>query len=84
MTDFQTAILVGLLVAIVVFLIIRYLSSSQPDRREESMKITDHNKEVSMYEGKKIELTIAQIAEVNRINNTLTGGEFYKLVRKKK
>lgn len=48
------------------------------------MKITDHNKEVSMYEGKKIELTIAQIAEVNRINNTLTGGEFYKLVRKKK
>jgi len=46
------------------------------------MKITDYNKEVAKKEGGKLNLSIAQIAEVNRINNVLTGGEFYKQIRK--
>lgn len=74
----------GVIISASVFIVLKYLLSNEPDRREEFMKITDHNKEVAEYEGKKVQVTIAQIAEINRINNTLTGGEFYKIVRKKK
>ena len=46
------------------------------------MKITTYNKLVSLREGGKQNLSIAQIAEVNKINNALTDGEFYRSVKK--
>lgn len=47
------------------------------------MKITDYNKLVAILESKKRQVSIAQIAEVNRINNDLTDGEFYRAIRAK-
>lgn len=46
------------------------------------MKITDFSKEVTLEEGKKISLSIAQVKEVLRIVNEKTNGELYKLIKK--
>jgi len=48
------------------------------------MKITDFAKKVAKLEGKKKEISIAQISEVLKVINTLFAGEFYKLIRKMK
>jgi len=45
------------------------------------MKITDWNRWVAFAEGKKKEISIAQIAEVNKINNKMSKGKFYKMIR---
>ena len=45
------------------------------------MKITDFNRVVSQHEGRKEQISIAQIAEVCRVINYLTGGALYKLIR---
>ncbi len=45
------------------------------------MKITTFNKKVAQIEGGKKSISIAQIAEVNKINNKLTNGELYKIIR---
>ena len=84
---FFAALLVGLLVALLVYTGFKYFLSdkSHAEKMEElHMKVTDYNRKVSGREGKKVELTIAQIAEVNRINNELTDGQFYRLVRRRK
>lgn len=49
-----------------------------------NMRISDYNVKVAKLEGKKRQVSIAQIAEINKINNKLTKGEFYKVVRKLK
>lgn len=46
------------------------------------MKITDYNRKVAKLEGKKRAMSIAQIAEVNKINNKLTKGEFYRIIKR--
>ena len=45
------------------------------------MKITTFAEKVAAKEGKKKSLSIAQIAEVLKVVNTLTKGAFYALVR---
>ena len=45
------------------------------------MRVTEFNRVVSQHEGKKEQISIAQIAEVCRVINFLTGGELYKLIR---
>lgn len=45
------------------------------------MKITDVTRAISTLEGGKINLSIAQIAEVLWCLNTVTSGAFYKWVR---
>lgn len=47
------------------------------------MKITDFAKEVTLTEGKKISLSIAQIKEVLKIVNEKTEGGLYKLIKSK-
>ena len=46
------------------------------------MKITLLAKKVSKVEGKKVQVNIAQIAEVLKCINIVLDGEFYKVVRK--
>ena len=46
------------------------------------MKVNEFNKLLSQCEGKKKQLSIAQIAEVTKIINELTDGELYKMIRK--
>ena len=46
------------------------------------MKITDFSVKVAEIEGKKKEISIAQIKEVLRIANELTAGKIYSLIRK--
>jgi hypothetical protein len=46
------------------------------------MKITKFSEEVAEREGKKKQISIAQIKEVLRIVNVLLDGELYKIVRK--
>jgi len=46
------------------------------------MKINDFAKEVSVDEGGKKEMNIAQIKEVLKVTNTLLDGELYKLIKK--
>ena len=48
------------------------------------MKITDFTRKVTLLEGKKREVSIAQVAEILKIVNDLTCGEFYKMVRRLK
>lgn len=45
------------------------------------MKVTDFAKQVTLQEGNKRSLNIAQISEVLKIANELTSGEFYKIIR---
>ena len=45
------------------------------------MKITDFAVKVSELEGKKKQLSIAQIKEVLKVANKLTGGLLYKTIR---
>lgn len=47
------------------------------------MKITEFCKLVSQKEGKKKELSIAQIGEVVRVVNELLDGDLYRLIRQK-
>lgn len=44
------------------------------------MKITQFNKMVCEREGGEAQLNIAQISEVNKINNELTNGILYKAI----
>jgi len=46
------------------------------------MKVTDFAVLVSKLEGKKINLSIAQIKECLKVTNDLLGGELYKAIRK--
>lgn len=46
------------------------------------MKITEFTKAITEHEGKKKNLDIAQIGEVVRLVNEMTGGELYKMIRK--
>lgn len=46
------------------------------------MKITEFTKAITEHEGKKKNLDIAQISEVVRLVNEMTGGELYKMVKK--
>jgi hypothetical protein len=46
------------------------------------MKVSDLALEVAELEGKKKEVSIAQIKEILKCVNTFTNGEFYKWVRK--
>lgn len=43
--------------------------------------IRDFAREVSKYEGGKVNLPIAQISEVLRVINDRTNGEFYKFIK---
>ena len=45
------------------------------------MKVTDFAKDVAIIEGRKKQVSIAQIMEILRIINKLTYGQFYKLIR---
>lgn len=45
------------------------------------MTLNDFAKEVTLVEGKKKSLSIAQIKEVLRAINFLTGGAFYRSIR---
>lgn len=46
------------------------------------MKITDFSKKVSLQEGKKKNVDIAQISEIIKIANELLGGQLYTAIRK--
>ena len=46
------------------------------------MEILEYNRLVTKLEGKKKNLTIADVNEVNRINNDISDGKFYKMVKK--
>lgn len=46
------------------------------------MKITDFNKMITEYEGKKKNIDIAQVSEIVRIANLLTEGTFYSSIKK--
>ena len=46
------------------------------------MKITDFNKIISEYEGKKKNVDIAQISEIMRIANMLTENRLYAEIKK--
>jgi hypothetical protein len=46
------------------------------------MKITDFTRRVANMEGKKVQVNIAQIAEILKIVNTMMGGALYKMIRK--
>lgn len=46
------------------------------------MKITEFTKAITEHEGKKRNLDIAQISEVVRLVNEMTGGELYKMIKK--
>lgn len=46
------------------------------------MKISDFAVEVSMLEGKKKNLSIAQIKEVLKVTDKLLNGELYRIIRK--
>lgn len=48
------------------------------------MKVSDFAVVVAKKEGKKREVSIAQIKEILRIINELVDGELYKLIKKKK
>ena len=45
------------------------------------MKVTDFAKEVTLHEGNKKSLSIAQVAEVLKIVDNLTDGSLYKTIR---
>jgi hypothetical protein len=45
------------------------------------MKINDFAKEVTIREGGKVNLSIAQVKEVLRITNALTFGRLYSWIR---
>ena len=45
------------------------------------MKITDFARRVAAQEGKKKQVSIAQIAEILKVINQLTGGVLYKTIR---
>jgi hypothetical protein len=46
------------------------------------MKVTDFARDISKIEGKKKELSIAQIKEVLKVANDLSGGALYKVIRR--
>ena len=46
------------------------------------MKITTFNQKIAAIEGGKKNLSIAQISEVSKIINQLTGKEYYKMIKK--
>lgn len=46
------------------------------------MKITDFTKLVAKGEGKKVNQSIAQIAETLKVANEKSNGEIYKVIRK--
>ena len=46
------------------------------------MNINDVARVVAVNEGLKKEVNIAQIREILRVINTMTNGEFYKLLRR--
>ncbi len=46
------------------------------------MKVTDFSKQVSLQEGKKKSMDIAQISEILKVANNLLGGELYSAIRK--
>jgi len=48
------------------------------------MKITDFSVAVAMLEGKKKNLSVAQIKEVLKVTNKLLDGDLYKIIRKRK
>jgi predicted DNA-binding antitoxin AbrB/MazE fold protein len=48
------------------------------------MKVTEFARKVTLEEGKKVSLSIAQIMEVLKITNRLLGGGLYKLIREHK
>lgn len=45
------------------------------------MKITDFAKEVTVKEGLKVSISIAQVKEVLRIADKMLGGALYKTIR---
>ncbi len=46
------------------------------------MKITDFTRRVANMESKKVQVNIAQIAEILKIVNAMLGGALYKMIRK--
>lgn len=45
------------------------------------MKITEFAKLVTLKEGKKVPISIAQVGEVLKIVNSLTGGVLYAVIK---
>mgnify|MGYP001465233325 CR=1 FL=1 len=45
------------------------------------MKITTFSEKVAMLEGKKKQISIAQIKEVLKVTNIILDGALYKLIR---
>ena len=48
------------------------------------MNMNDFAREVSYFEGKKVQVNIAQIKEILKVINRLLGGKLYTLVRKER
>jgi hypothetical protein len=46
------------------------------------MKITEFTKEVTLVEGLKVQVSIAQVAEILKIVNKYTSGALYKEIKK--
>jgi len=49
-------------------------------RKESSMKVNDFAREVCKKEGKKVQVNIAQVLEILKVINKLTGGCFYRMI----
>jgi len=52
--------------------------------RENDMRVRDFIREVTLKEGKKDSLSIAQVSEVVKIIDDMLDGELYPLIRQKK
>lgn len=55
---------------------------NQLKRKKTKMTIHEFSIKVAKLEGKKKQVSIAQIKEIMRIINRLLGGQLYKLIRK--
>jgi hypothetical protein len=58
------------------------LVKSWKPTKEKKMTINDFAIKVSKKEGKKVQLSIAQISEVLKVVNSLLGGTLYREIRK--
>lgn len=69
---------IGILAAVFAYVVSGRLCKK--NKRKE-FGIKDIAKMVTQCEGKKVNLSIAQVNEVLKVLNTLTGGRFYKWVK---
>lgn len=66
---------------LIVYVIVELLAQKG---RENDMRVRDFIREVTLEEGLKKSLSIAQVSEVVKIIDDMLDGELYNLIRQKK